>query len=118
MKKFQERNQKKEELLRNIEEKLFGNKKSNGVGYEELVTMLMYCSVNNIDVDEDRNYEYLYEAVGKIHNEYPSYVPSKISKMLGLLRQRKNKLEIQDFLKEITGRPIAEQVILISKKIN
>ena len=95
MKQFEKKDLYKEEISNSIDEQLLEGKKCNCIGIDE----------------------YIYEALGNIYNEHSSIVVRKIGIALGGLRHRKRKLELQEYLQEIKGKPIAEQVILISQKI-
>lgn len=117
MKQFEKRDSYKEEFSNSIDKQLLEGKKCNCIGIDELKTMIMFCKINKLEIDENKDYEYIYEALGNIYNEHSSIVVRRIGSALGGLRHRKRKLELQEYLQEIKGKPIAEQVILISQKI-
>lgn len=117
MKQFEKKDSVKEKISNSIDEQLLDDRKCNCVGIDELKTMIMFCKINKLNIDENKEYDYIYEALGNIYNEYPSVITKNIGRALGELRHRKKKLKLQEYLEEIKGKPIAEQVILISQKI-
>lgn len=117
MKQFEKRDSYKEKISHIIDKQLLEGTKCECRGIGELKTMIMFCIINKLKVDENKDYGFIYEAVGRVYNEYPSVVVSRIGNALGILRHRKRKLKLQEFLEEIKGKQIAEQVILISQKI-
>lgn len=117
MKQFEKKDSYKEKISNIIDKQLLEDRKCDCNGIEELKTMIMFCVINKLNVDEDKEYDYIYEALGNIYNEFPSVIARRIGSALGMLRHRKRKLKLQEYLEEIKGKQIAEQVILISQKI-
>lgn len=117
MKQFEKKDSYKEKIANIIDKQLLEDRKCDCNGIEELKTMIMFCVINKLNVDEDKEYDYIYEALGNIYNEFPSVIARRIGSALGTLRHRKRKLKLQEYLEEIKGKQIAEQVILISQKI-
>lgn len=117
MKKFQISEELKASLSDSIDEIVMENLSHNSVGYEDLKTMIMFCIINEIDIDEEQNYEYIYKAVSEINNKRIIDLNKNVKTTLGLIRNRKKKLKIQEMLSKIKNRQAVEQVILISKEV-
>lgn len=118
MKQFDgKRDSYKEKISNIIDKQLLEDRKCDCNGIEELKTMIMFCVINKLNIDENKDYDFIYEALGNIYNEFPSVIARKIGSALGTLRHRKRKLKLQEYMEEIKGKQIAEQVILISQKI-
>lgn len=117
MKQFEKRDSYKEKISNIIDKQLLEDRKCDCSGIEELKTMIMFCVINKLNVEENKEYDFIYEALGNIYNEFPSIIARRIGSALGTLRHRKRKLKLQDYMEEIKGKQIAEQVILISQKI-
>lgn len=117
MKKFEASEEIKVSLSDSIDKILMENLSHNSIGYEDFKTMIMFCVINGIDIDEERNYEYIYKALSKINNKRIIDLNRNIRNTLSLIRNRKKKLKIQKVLSQIKNKQVVEQVILISKEI-
>ncbi len=117
MKKFEISEESKASLSESIDEIVMENLSHNSVGYEDLKTMIMFCIINEIDIDEEQNYEYIYKAVSEINSKRIIDLKKNIKATLGLIRNRKKKLKIQEMLSKIKNRQAVEQVILIGKEV-
>ena len=117
IKKFDINEELKKSLSDNIDKVVMENLSHNSAGYGDFKTMLMFCIINEIDINKEQNYDYIYKAVSKINNKRIIDLNKNIRNTLGLIRNRKKKLKIQDMLFKIKNRQAVEQVILISKEI-
>lgn len=108
----------KEELVLEIDRLLMEGTNTRFNGYEELRFMIMFCIVNEIKIDSNKNYNYIYEAIKSICKQDWYNFSKDIGGALLLIRKRKRKLYIQHLLEKIKGKQVIEQIILISQNIN
>lgn len=114
MEKF-EQEEDKIVILDKIDEIVMENRKNNSIGYEKLKIMIYFCIINKLDIDSDKNYNYFHKAIARIFNEKVNVVLNEINSSINLIRKRKKQLKIQEYLREIKGKQVIEQIILISK---
>lgn len=117
MKKFNINNELVPKLSENIDKILMEGLSHNSEGYEDLKIMITFCIINEIDIDEQEHYEYIYEAISKIQNKRVYDIQVNIRNTLTLIRNRRKKLKIQKLLKQLKYNLAVENVILISKEI-
>ncbi|WP_304683125.1 hypothetical protein [uncultured Clostridium sp.] len=114
MNKF-EQGDNKSIILDKIDEVVMENRRNNSAGYEKLKTMIYFSIVNKLEVDSEKNYNYFHKAIARIFNENVTVILNEINSTIRIIRKRKKQLKIQEYLEEIKGKQIIEQIILISK---
>ena len=112
-----ERDNNKTFIFDKIDEIVMENRYISSAGYEKLKVMLYFCVINKLEIDEEKNYNYFYNAIDRIFDEKEVIILNEIKSTISLIRKRKKTLKIQNYLEKIKGRQIVEQIILISKII-